>query len=230
MKQRTLILLLILPILLLTMTKSAAAQQEESSGYCEFWHVEELQFSIAPTLGITLGKEFKYRGGSNYCTETGVSINYLRQEKPDITLGYKIIDTLVESGWVQENRVYADYTPQWKIGDVELSDRNRFEYRFFHYDTEDYLRYRNRLELAIPLKIRRLTIKPYIAGEVFFDRYSGGAFAPSKNQYSLGIRNDMREHLHIDISLIRQTNARYLDEGELLDEFNALQVKLKFQF
>lgn len=36
----------------------------------------------------------------------------------------------------------------------------------------------------------------------------------------------MREHLHLDIAWIRQTNARYLDEGEVLKEFNALQVKL----
>jgi len=230
MKQRTLIILLFLPILLLSLAGSAPAQQQESSGYWEFWHIEELQYSIAPTLGITLGKQFKYRGGNNYCTETGVSINYLRQEQPDISIGYKIIDTLGNSRWEQENRVYADYTPQWKIGDVALSDRNRFEYRFFHYDKEDYLRYRNRLELAFPVKICQYTIKPYIANEIFFDRYSGGAFNPSKNQYSLGIRNDVREHLHIDVSFIRQTNARYLDEGELLNEFNALQVKLKFEF
>lgn len=57
--------------------------------------------------------------------------------------------------------------------------------RFFHYDREDYTRYRNKLELAVPVKIFRHTIKPYIANEIFIDKYSGSSFKPSLNQYTL---------------------------------------------
>jgi hypothetical protein len=230
MKKQMFILLLFLLIALSSATRGEAAEQDDSQGYWEFRQSESIQYTLTPAFLVNLGKEFHYRGGNNCYTDTDISVSHRRQEKPDVSIGYKIIETLETSGWQQENRIYGDFVPQWKIGDVECSDRNRLEYRFFHDGSEDYLRYRNKLELAVPVKIFRHTIKPYIADEVFFDKYSGGTFQPSKNQYTLGIRNDMREHLHIDIAVMRQTNAKYRDEGEPLKEFNAFEVKLKFAF
>jgi hypothetical protein len=229
-KRQTLFLLLLPLILLLSQAEIGSAQEDNGTGYWEFWQTEQIQFPLAPDYHVTLGKQSKYRGGNIYYTDTDISIGHRRLEKPDICLGYKIIETLQTGGWEQENRIYGDYVPQWKMGDLEFSDRNRLEYRFFHNGSEDYFRYRNKLEIALPVKVFHYTIKPYIANEIFFDKYSGSTFQPSLNQYTLGIRNDLREHLCLDIAWIRQTNGRYLDEGEILKEFNAFEVKLKFEF
>ncbi len=78
-----------------------------------------------------------------------------------------------ESGvTTNENKIMLDATGRWAFAQkLLLNNRNRFEFRWI--SGEYHFRYRNRLMLERPVRVKKLTLTPYGAAEAFWDqRYS----------------------------------------------------------
>lgn len=75
-----------------------------------------------------------------------------------------------DSDW--ENRVMPQIEFSANLGPVKLSDRNRFEFRFFPDDFR--FRYRNEAKVAHKIKTEPVSFTPYVSDEVFFETEKGG--------------------------------------------------------
>ena len=72
-----------------------------------------------------------------------------------------------QEGKARENRIFPQFELAKQFGPVELSNRQRFEIRFFPDDT--IFRYRTRFRIAFPIKTEPVSFKPYISEEIFVE-------------------------------------------------------------
>lgn len=103
-----------------------------------------------------------------------------------------------------EHRVFADFTPRTplKFG-INLSDRNRIEWR--NINEKISWRYRNRLQFERPINIFERRITPYISGETMYDtRFD----AWNRAQIYVGARVPLSKHLTFDGFYMKQWDAR----------------------
>lgn len=105
-----------------------------------------------------------------------------------------------------EHRLWAELTPRTslKFG-INLSDRNRMEWRAIN-DNVSW-RYRNRLQFERPFTLNERKITPYISGETMYDtRYHTW----NRSQFYVGTRIPVIKHVTFDGFYMRQWDARAL--------------------
>ncbi len=128
----------------------------------------------------------------------------------DLGLFYRHVFEKTEDEWLEEQRPFLDATLHWTWFDITFSDRSRFEYRW-RQARDDKWRYRNKLGAVFPLKWTDIDLRPYIAGELFFDeRVSRGD--RSRVRGSVGIKTHPPERL-------RARAARRREGLELTSDF-----------
>ena len=68
-----------------------------------------------------------------------------------------------------EHKLMFDGTGRYAVrGKLLVSDRSRFEFRWVNGD--NHFRYRNRLMAERPLRIRKVTVTPYVSAEAYWDQ------------------------------------------------------------
>lgn len=98
--------------------------------------------------------------------------------------GYEFIMTDQNGTSKREHRLLLQATPKYVFGLGFLAqDRNRIEFRW-NAGTYNF-RYRNRLTIDRPFKIRKVRFTPYAAGELFWDR---NHHSWNENQYAFGVQ------------------------------------------
>jgi hypothetical protein len=74
----------------------------------------------------------------------------------------------------EEHQFRIDGTVAFAIRKLELSVRNMYVRRFRPTPADDINRYRGRIALAHPLGVGGRTWKPFVSGEIFYEREGGG--------------------------------------------------------
>jgi len=128
----------------------------------------------------------------------------------DLALAFRHVEMLSGDEWRAEERPHAAVTLKAKADNWSFEDRNRFEYRTFDYK-DDFLRYRNRLQVSHPAKMGTHSFTPYASEELFADSDTGDI-----NQFRTigGVKFRVSERVRSDVYYMWQTVER---EGEWTD-------------
>ena len=114
--------------------------------------------------------------------------------------GYEFVQTGQNGGIKNEHRLVLESTPKYVIGlGILAQDRNRAEFLWIA-GTYDF-RYRNRLTVERPLRLKKLRLSPFVAGELFWDRNS---HSWNQNQYAFGIQWPIRKVFKFNTYYLRQ--------------------------
>lgn len=121
-----------------------------------------------------------------------------------------------------EHRLRLDVGLEKKWSNFTLRDRNRIEYRVRH-SRPDSVRYRNRIQLRIPVKRNNKELfVPFVSTEPFYD-FTEKAW--TRNELSAGISRRFTGNASADFFYLLQTNR-----GNVLRTINAFGVNFKYRF
>lgn len=211
-----------LTILLTLITLPPSAYSQEGPG--QTWLSGVVEIPLSEQLKALLIDDSRYNEGGLYYQGSEMTLLQRMSRKADLEAGYKNVYKINSGQWKNENDYYAGVILIGKLGSLDLSDRNRFEICTFAYDSPTYLRYRNKLALAIPGKI-----SPYLADEIFYN-LGGDHPGLNRNRIFLGVKGDLGRSVNLDLYVMRQTDAKFLDEGETKERFNAIGGTLTIRF
>jgi len=225
----TIPLILFCALLFFLFLSSAAFSQDKPPRVLEFWHREIFEGEVGKDITLRLGKQFRYHGGNPYYQDTDSRVIFNRRRNFEWDIGYRWALSQGAKDWQLETRPYLSGTFKWKLGEFDLEWRNRFEERYFHFNREDHLRYRNRIRFKYPVNLGKYWVNAYISDELFIDvkERNGG---PKRNRFCIGLKNSEREAFHSDIFFLYQSNEKHRDEGSPLKELEAINITLKFKF
>ncbi|MDQ3132598.1 MAG: DUF2490 domain-containing protein [Acidobacteriota bacterium] len=120
-----------------------------------------------------------------------------------------------------EHRARFDLTLGNKWSKFSLKDRSRFEYRIRNFRS-DSVRYRNKLQLSIPVKKSSKEIfTSFVATEPFYDFQ---AKQWTRNEFSAGITKKFSDNFTADFFFLLQKNR-----GNVLKTINAFVVNFKIK-
>lgn len=104
---------------------------------------------------------------------------------------------------VNENRLTFPITVRIPLGKFLLSDRNQFErrLRFLINST----RYRNRLQIEHPIKIKETSLQLFVSDEIFYD-WSFDAWV--RNRFAVGVSRKFNKYFTGDLYYMRQNDGR----------------------
>ncbi len=119
-----------------------------------------------------------------------------------------------------EERITLETTGKFPLGRFVLSDRNRLE---FHFRTPrlHFNEYRNRLQIAHPIKIDHFEVEGFVADEIFYDSVLERWF---RNRFSIGVGKKINRHFTLELYYLRQ-NDGFARPGDI----NALGSAFKFR-
>jgi hypothetical protein len=107
------------------------------------------------------------------------------------------------------------------LGRFTLSDRNLLERRFRRPQGES-TRYRNRLQIEHPIKVRQTKITLLVSDEVFYDSV---VKAWVRNRFLAGVRKSFSKHFTLDVYYLRQ-NDGHSKPGDLNVVGDTLRFRL----
>lgn len=120
-----------------------------------------------------------------------------------------------------EHRLRFDVSLEKKWSAFSIKDRNRIEYRIRN-SRSDSVRYRNKIQLKIPVKTDGKEIfAPFVATEPFYDFQ---AKAWTRNEFSAGISKKLSPNASGDFYYMLQSNR-----GNVLKTINIVGISLKFK-
>ena len=119
-----------------------------------------------------------------------------------------------------ENRLGLAATLQFPLGRFTLTDRNLFERRLR--EPTDSSRYRNRLQIARPLKLGGLELTAYLADEVSYDWTLKGW---TRNRLAAGATRRLNRNLTLDLYYMRQMDG-FSRPGNLNVIGSVLRIRL----
>ena len=98
---------------------------------------------------------------------TGIGLAYNLNENWSLRAGYRHAWIRPGDEWLEENRPYLEgyYAKRWK--GFRVTNRSRFEFRFFD-DRDDDIRFRNEIVVEAPWEFTSLKLKPYLEEEFFY--------------------------------------------------------------
>lgn len=124
--------------------------------------------------------------------------------------------------WLQENRTHLNVTLKQKLGDIDVSMRNRLEFRDFE-NAEDRWRYRNKVTFKLPYELTSLKLKPYIADEIFINLNEEGY---SANRLYGGLSFKLFDNIKTSVFYFWQSSRA--NPGR--NDTHAIGTKLVFAF
>lgn len=99
---------------------------------------------------------------------TGLGIGYNLNEHWSLRAGYRHAWIRPRDEWLEEDRPYLEgyFADRWE--GFRVSNRSRFEFRYYDFDRDDDVRFRNEIVVEAPWELTPLKLKPYVEEEVFF--------------------------------------------------------------
>ena len=114
---------------------------------------------------------------------TGLALGRHLNSNWNANVGYRHIWAEKDDQWLQEQRPHLGLTYKKVFADFRIANRSRFEFRFYDFDKDDDVRFRNKTVLEAPWELTKIALKPYLEEEVFFgfnqesvvsNRFGGG--------------------------------------------------------
>ncbi|MDQ7824136.1 MAG: DUF2490 domain-containing protein [Candidatus Eremiobacteraeota bacterium] len=176
---------------------------------------------------LTAKLEIEYRYASslegNFYRHTDVGLE--RKCSPSFAMSLNLRKIVEQAKGLAfwEDRPYVNGTFKWNWGNMEFSDRNRFECRSFSTGESNW-RYRNSLKITfLPRERTAVQIVPFVIDEVFYD-LSRGEF--NRNRLYLGLESLSQKDLNWEVSYLMQ-NSKAPSQWK---EVNALVTRLHIRF
>ncbi|MCM3903595.1 MAG: DUF2490 domain-containing protein [Pyrinomonadaceae bacterium] len=217
-------------LILLALTFALCLEAQAQTTDAEFWPTGNFNYDITTGLRLQLNGERVDEGGERRIqTKYGAYLNYrMRRIVSRLThidsedhyyitmsLGYEYVSP------TGEDRLVVQGTPRYEPGlGILLTDRSRFEFRWLEpgYD----FRYRNKLTAKRNIRLGKVNLSPYAAGEVYWDRKY---HAFNENSYSFGIEHPFKNWFMLDTFYQRQ-NCNTCSK----EKINVLGLSVNFFF
>lgn len=116
---------------------------------------------------------------------TGLGVGYNLNENWSVRAGYRHAWIRPRDEWLEEDRPYLEgyFTQRWS--GFRVTNRSRFEFRYYDFERDDDVRFRNEIVVEAPWEFTPLKLKAYVEEEVFFGfnqehieaNWLGGGFA-----------------------------------------------------
>ncbi len=103
-----------------------------------------------------------------------------------------------------EHRLILNVTGKASLGKFNFTDRNLIERRVRH-ALDDFVMYRNRLQIDHPVKIGDVNFRVYVADEIW---YSTLLDTWSRNRVSVGVFKQFTPHFYGEVFYLRQNDGR----------------------
>lgn len=228
--------LVILVAFLLAFSIDSNAQTAPNEHDTQVWSDASLTFPIYKQKDKDGKKNEKLSGFISGDIRFGQNVRHFTDERIGFGLNYMLNKTfslttayLYRAGQPTKNkkeyehRVRFDLNIERKWKYFSLKDRNRIEQRIRH-SKDDTTRYRNKLQLKIPVKNSRgdELIAPFVAGEMYFDFRQDAWF---RNEYSFGVSRKITDTAAADVFYMIQSNKN----TTVLKRLDVIGVSLKFK-
>jgi hypothetical protein len=120
-----------------------------------------------------------------------------------------------------EHRIRLDAGFEKRFKRFTLRDRNRIEYRFRN-SRADIVRYRNRAQLAVPVRRNNKELfTPYVSDEVFYDITNRRW---TRNEVSVGVGKKFTDRFSADVYYLLQNNR-----GAFFKHLNVIGTTFRFR-
>jgi len=200
-----------------------AFSQQEGPG--QVWISAGAEAPVSKKLRASLSTELRYNNAGLYYQNWELALVSRISPKVDYEIiGFKHVEKLNGTVWQGENDFYGSITLKGRLGSLALTDRNRIELCTFAYDNPGYIRYRNKLALALKGRFA-----PYVADEVFVN-IGGEHPGINRNRVFAGLKGSVGRDTDLDLFFMIQTNAKFLDEGETRERFCSVGGTLTIRF
>ena len=116
---------------------------------------------------------------------TGLGVGYHFNENWSVRAGYRHAWIRPRDEWLEEDRAYLEGYFAQKWDGFRVTNRSRFEFRYYDFERDDDVRFRNEIVVEAPWEFTPLKLKAYVEEEVFFGfnqehieaNWLGGGFA-----------------------------------------------------
>jgi hypothetical protein len=193
-------------------------------GDFQYWNAETISWKINEEWKAKLEEEFRFGddAGILYYQHSDLGVTYTGLAKwLDVGVNYRHVFEEKDHKWKQENRPHFNGSFKWELGDFDLSNRGRFEYRNRE-DAENYWRFRDKFTVKLP-GFTRFQFQPYIADEIFYD-FDEETF--DRNRLYGGFSFKLCNHLNAEIFYLHQSSKK----DNKWSDAHVLGTKLKLVF
>lgn len=210
--------------LMLCLALTAAKVCAYQDGDFQIWHTEGQEFKVTKGWKIPLEEEFRYGNDASelYYHHYDIGLAYDVNKNLNVSVHYRQIYEGEKGKFKPEYRPYIDAIPKLDIWLFKFEDRNRLEYRLFDYK-DDFLEYRNRLMVKVPLKIKQFEFTPYVSDEIFSDLRN---VSLTRNRLAGGITLNLTKNIKPEVYYMLQSSKKL---GRWT-QANILGLKLKIEF
>lgn len=199
----------LLNLLLVFAASTGAAQSQTPAPHADTQSWNDLQFTVPLNKEIDMILLGTLRIGRNVThpvdERLGVNFKFNAGKYLTLTPGYLYIRTQAVAGRNdREDRFSFAATPRIPFKRFTLTDRNLFERRIRNPQVNS-TRYRNRLQIEVPLKAQNSTWVFFGSDEVFYD-WSVSDWV--RNRFAVGMKKAFSKKLAIDFYYLRQNDGR----------------------
>lgn len=170
------------------------------------WNDIQLSAALSKEVDFNLYGTFRFGRDITHLVDrrTGVGFTFKAGKYLSFAPSYlHIVTRPTEGRKGNENRLTFAATVSVPLGKFTLSDRNQFERRY-RFPTNS-TRYRNRLQIAHPIKIAKTDLQLFVSDEVFYD-WSVNDWV--RNRFAVGVSRKFNKHFTGDFYYMRQNDGR----------------------
>lgn len=213
----------LLPLLLLPALFAPAAQAFDDGDF-QTWLTLSASHKVNTNWTIRVEEEMYFGDDSSerfyYHTDVGAARKV--NEVLSVGLYYRLVQSEKENSWLHEDRPHLDFVFKNVLGDVNVQNRARFEYRIRE-NMDEVLRYRHRLQLQLPVKPMGVAMTPYVSEELFIDSDQGDF---NEFRTSTGLKKKISAAFEGDLYYLWQT----VDKNTFWQDAHILGLAGSFQF
>lgn len=193
------------------------------NGDWQFWSTIKTSGKLAGKISAEIEEEFRAGDdiSSLYYHHADLGFVFHPFKNFRIVVNYRQIFEKKENNWKIESRPHLNFVISLKSNFLTVSNRGRFEYRVK--TDENEWRLRNKLKFSIPKGIRFMSLKPYIADEIFIE-LSPAHF--SRNRFYIGLQTSPHKKIRIETFYLLQSSLK----NEHWKNYNIIGVKIKMKF
>lgn len=195
------------------------------NGDFQIWNTDVEEVKVYKGVKFAMEQEFRFGEDATefYYQHYDWGAIFGFNKMLDISLGYRQVFERYRKKWRAEDMPNANATIKFNLWKFKFDDRNRLEYRHFRYK-ENFLRYRNKFAIKLPVDFKKIKVSPYISDEIFISSNGTGY---NENRFCTGAEFDLTKYAKCDFYyMLRETRI----SGSKWAWSNVLGTKIKIAF
>ncbi|MHC4353462.1 MAG: DUF2490 domain-containing protein [Planctomycetota bacterium] len=195
-------------------------------GEFEYWTTAGASFDLDKNWRVCVDELIKLGDDAGKFTYHHTDLGFVYQGLADwVDFGFNYRHAFKRYGssdWHQERRPHVNVTVKSRLGEIDLYDRSRLEYRDKDY-ARDQWRYTNKLTLKLPYEFTKWKMRPCFADQVYIDL---DGYVLNKNKVYSGFSFELSEDVLGVLQYVWDSDKTY---GTWRNT-NILWLQLKFYF